>query len=84
MPTDDAAIAAYDPSLNNYDLALDPRCLWGWGGCGCMFGHACFRPLGHPGKCWDAGRPKRPGDLPCQQRQRPKNWDAKGRAEANR
>jgi hypothetical protein len=102
MPTDPTATAArhltsdyleavkfYDGKANKYDVALDPRCLWGWGpgdvaGCHCMFGHACFRPVGHPGKCWDGGDKPRPGDLPCEQRQRPKDWDAKGRAEANR
>ena len=80
-------VAYYNPAENDYDLSLDPRCLFGWGpgnvaGCHCMFGHACFRFLGHPGMCWDAGE-KRQGDPPCHQRKRPKDWDTKGRTEAN-
>lgn len=83
--TNDAEARSYDPAKNDYDLAKDPRCLWGWGppSCRCSFGHACFRAFGHPGKCVDGGE-RREGDLPCAQRQRPKDWDAHGRAEANR
>ena len=90
MTTDDAAASAYDPASNGYDLKMDPRCLWGWGppsrGCTCMFGHTCFRALGHKGKCWDAGGPLGPVEyrLPCDTAQRPKNWDTYGREEANR
>jgi hypothetical protein len=100
MPTDPTATAArhltsdyleavkmYDGKANNYNVALDPRCLFGWGPpdrCSCMFGHACFRPLGHPGKCWDGGNRPPKGEKACFQRQRPKDWDAKGRAESNR
>lgn len=88
--TADEIASMYDPAVNDYDLAKDPRCLYGWGpptrGCHCRFGHACFRALGHRGRCWDAG--ERPSTqmcpLPCHQVQRPKNWDASGRAEANR
>lgn len=77
---DDAAVF-YDPEPDGYDLTKDPRCLWGWGppDCHCRFGHACFRALGHPGKCADG-----PPDTPCARRQRPKDWDHAGRAEANR
>ena len=81
----DRQAAAYDPATNNYDLAKDPRCLWGWGPpdrqCGFRFGHACFRALGHPGDCGDLDRVPY---LPCERRKRPKDWDSKGRAEANR
>lgn len=87
--TDDMA-RRYDPATNDYDLATDPRCLWGWGpperGCDCRSGHACFRAFGHRGKCWDAGGPLGPvaDRLPCETVQRPKDWDAYGREEANR
>lgn len=91
MTAADDAAKFYDPAINDYELKADPRCLWGWGpgsrnGCRCMFGHACFRALGHRGKCWDAGGPL---DLPayrlkCATAQRPKNWDTRGREEANR
>lgn len=67
------AVEFYDPSANNYDLGKDPRCLWGWGNPGDRFGHACFLPLGHDGKCRDGH----------DRSQRPKNWDAVGRSEAN-
>lgn len=86
----DAAARYYDPASNGYDLDADPRCLWGWGpperGCTCRSGHACFRALGHPGKCWDAGGPLEPAPhrLKCDTAQRPKDWDSHGRAEANR
>ena len=83
-------IRSYDGRPNGYDLSKDPRCLWGWGpptkGCTCMFGHACFRPLGHPGECWDGGGPLDPvkDRRPCDTTMRPKDWDARGREEANR
>lgn len=64
----------------DYDLAKDPRCLWGWGP---SPGHVCFRPFGHDGMCWDGGdRPRRDG-VPHQTSKRPSDWDVKGRAEAN-
>lgn len=79
----DPDVAFYNPAENDYDLAKDPRCLWGWGppSCGCSFGHWCFRELGHPGKCDDGVEYNR---LACSKSQRPKDWDARGRAEANR
>jgi hypothetical protein len=81
----DAAAAAYDPAANGYDLDKDPRCLWGWGppvaGCRHRFGHTCFRALRHPGRCGD---PDEPPLQPCDRRQRPRDWDTRGRAEANR
>lgn len=84
----DAAASRYDPAVNDYRLADDPRCLWGWGppSCACMFGHACFRAVGHPGRCWDAGVPPREmgSPLKCWTAQRPKDWDAHGRAEASK
>lgn len=57
------------------------RCNWGWGppDCPCRFGHVCFKPFGHKGKCGE----KEVNPMPCDQRQRPADWDAKGRAEAN-
>lgn len=78
---DEAAIR-YDPAVNDYDLAKDPRCLYGWGppDCNHMFGHGCFRALGHPGKCAEPVS----DPLPCEKRQRPADWDTVGRAEANR
>jgi hypothetical protein len=88
--TRDEIASNYDPAVNDYDLAKDPRCCYGWGpperGCTHMFGHACFRALGHPGECWDAGdRPRPKADrLRCDTARRPKDWDATGRAEANR
>lgn len=81
------AVKFYDPAVDNYDLEKDPRCLYGWGPpvCRCGFGHGCFRPLGHRGKCWDGGEPARQGlTLPCERRQRPADWDSTGRTEANR
>ena len=80
----DPAVEFYDPKANDYELAKDPRCLWGWGppSCHCYSGHACFRELGHPGKC-DDGTEYDPR-WPCSKSQRPKDWDAHGRAEANR
>ena len=74
----DAAAERYDAEADGYDLSKDPRCLWGWGPPSCKhyFGHACFRALGHPGKCGYDSEDCR--------RQRPKDWDASGRAEANR
>lgn len=79
MSADDSLM--YDPAVHDYQLSMDPRCLWGWGPprCNHMFGHMCARPLGHPGKCHDATDTPR---LPCSSMQRPKNWDATGRAEA--
>lgn len=75
----------YDPASNDYDLSKDPRCLWGWGGCGCYFGHACFRELGHKGRCWEGGdKPIPKHDLKCASSLRPKNWDERGRAECNK
>ena len=66
-----------------YLLAKDPRCLWGWGppnhDCIHRHGHMCCREVGHPGRCADDMY----GD-PCERVQRPKDWDVKGRAEANR
>lgn len=73
----------YNGAVNDYDLAKDPRCLFGWGGCGHGFGHACFRQFGHKGKCWDAGDSP-VGEPACYQRQRPADWDRTGRVEANR
>lgn len=35
----DVEIAFYDPARDGYDLAKDPRCLWGCGGCSHRFGH---------------------------------------------
>jgi hypothetical protein len=63
----DPAVKFYDAAANGYDLAKDPRCLWGWGGYPCphMFGHFCSRELGHPGRCWDGGDRPRPDDRPC-------------------
>jgi hypothetical protein len=82
------SVAFYDPAANGYDLAQDRRCLFGWGppACDCGFGHSCFRPLGHRGRCWDAGEPPSQvvNRLPCMTKQRPMAWDAIGRAEANR
>lgn len=78
-----AGVKFYDPSANGYDLAKDPRCLWGWGDCGHGHGHACFRPYGHPGRCWDGGDRPGPGDGKCATSRRPANWDEQGRAEAN-
>ena len=74
----DEAAEYYNPAKDDYDLAKDPRCLWGWGppACHCRYGHACFRTLGHPGRCGYT-------DEGCR-RQRPKDWDTTGRAEANR
>src|SRR5262249_21136133 len=58
-------VANYDPATNDYDLAMDPRCLYGWGAnCHCPFGHACFREYGHKGQCWDGGE-RRADDLEC-------------------
>lgn len=78
----DPAVEFYDPQPNDYDLAKDPRCLWGWKplSCTCYSGHMCRRELGHPGRCDDINEAY---PLPCEKSQRPKNWDAKGRAEAN-
>jgi hypothetical protein len=80
----DPAVEFYDPQTNDYDLEKDPRCLYGWGppehGCDHhRFGHVCCRELGHPGECADDDV----GD-PCERVNRPSDWDAKGRAEANR
>lgn len=86
----DEEARSYNPAANGYQLSADPRCLWGWGpperGCTHPFGHACFRAFGHSGRCWDAGGPLPPvaDRFPCDTAQRPKDWDAKGRAEANR
>lgn len=73
----------YDPAVNDYRLADDPRCLFGWGPprCGHYFGHMCSRPFGHRGRCHDAVDPPR---LPCESVQRPKLWDSKLREECNR
>lgn len=82
-PEDEAA-ASYNPAGDGYDLARDPRCLWGWGpptgGCHHMFGHACFRALGHDGPCSE----NLSDPLPCEEQQRPHDWDHTGRAKANR
>lgn len=84
----DRIASNYDPARHDYRLADDPRCLWGWGppSCNCRFGHACFRAVGHPGRCWDAGTPPREVGNPigCETAQRPKDWDTHGRAEANK
>lgn len=79
---DDEAAFRYDPVAHDFDLTKDPRCLWGWGPpvCNHAFGHACFRAFGHAGRCGENVT----DPLPCERRQRPKNWDATGRAEANR
>jgi hypothetical protein len=80
----DPTVEFYDPAANGYDLAKDPRCLYGWGppqyGCTHMFGHMCCRELGHPGRCDDTNEYD---SRRCMKAQRPKNWDAHGRAEAN-
>lgn len=82
----DPTVQFYDPATNDYDLAKDPRCLYGWGppyrDCAHRSGHACFRELGHPGRCID--HPGWPPHDRCETAQRPKNWDATGRTEANR
>lgn len=74
----DHEAARHDPQAHDYDLAVDPRCLWGWGPPDCPhgWGHFCSRALGHAGLCGDDG-------LGCY-RKRPADWDAAGRAEANR
>lgn len=74
----DLKAADYDPAANDYNLATDPRCLWGWGPptCSHRTGHACFRALGHAGMCGDDGS----GCF----RKRPADWDVSGRVEANR
>lgn len=74
----DRAAAGHDPQAHGYDLAVDPRCLWGWGPptCAHVRGHACFRALGHDGLCGDDG-------TGCY-RKRPADWDGAGRLEANR
>jgi hypothetical protein len=81
----DPAVEFYDPATNNYRLADDPRCLYGWGppehGCNHRFGHMCCRELGHPGRCDDSSEYD---SQRCRKVQRPKNWDTHGRAEANR
>lgn len=81
----DPAVEFYDPAANGYRLADDPRCLYGWGpperGCHHRFGHMCCRELGHPGRCDDSTLFD---PAPCMKAQRPKDWDAAGRAEANR
>jgi hypothetical protein len=76
----DEAAATYDAAADNYVLTKDPRCLWGWGPPDChhVWGHACFRALGHPGRCGEGWE-----RTECPRR-RPSNWDAIGRAEANR
>jgi hypothetical protein len=80
----DRQASRYDPAENDYRLADDPRCLYGWGppACRCQFGHACFRAFGHPGRCWDAGdAPSTRGNpLDCDTAKRPKDWDTNGRA----
>lgn len=79
----DELALGYDPKPDGYDLSKDPRCLFGWGPPTChhMFGHACFRALGHPGRCGDV---EIHDHLPCERKQRPKRWDDELRAEANR
>lgn len=76
----DEAASGHDPQASGYDLAVDPRCLWGWGPPECQhrYGHACFRALGHGGLCGDLWEQE---ECP---RERPADWDATGRAEANR
>jgi hypothetical protein len=80
----DEAAAEYNPAANDYDLAKDPRCLYGWGGVasGCVhaYGHFCSRAVGHRGRCGTPGLSK---DYPCDTRQRPRHWDTTGRIEAN-
>lgn len=78
---EDEEASLYQPDKNNYDLSKDPRCLFGWGCRYHLLGHGCFRKLGHKGKCQDLVYPPR---LSCETRQRPKNWDTEGRAEANK
>lgn len=86
-----SAVVGYDPAANDYDLAKDPRCLFGWGppaeknpgtprSCRCSWGHGCIREFGHRGKCWDGLEDDQP---PCSRAQRPVDWDTTGRAEAN-
>lgn len=89
----DPKVMYYDPQPNDYALDKDPRCLFGWGpppeknpgtprDCNHnMFGHACVREYRHRGKCWDGDEWDAP---PCSKAQRPKDWDERGRAEANR
>jgi hypothetical protein len=83
-------VGFYDPAANGYDLDKDPRCLFGWGpppeknpgtppSCRCRFGHSCAREFKHPGKCWDGTE----GGPSCNRAQRPRDWDAQGRREAN-
>jgi len=76
----DEAASGHDPQASGYNLAADPRCLWGWGPPDCRhrMGHACFRALGHDGLCGDEFEQER-----CP-RTRPADWDTRGRAEANR
>ena len=90
MTHTDETARTYDPATNDYRLADDPRCLWGWGppdrGCTCRSGHACFRAFGHPGDCWDGGGPldSVAERRACDTARRPKDWDSHGRGEANR
>lgn len=78
----DRAAVQYNPTTHDFDLVRDPRCLYGWGPPDChhMFGHGCFRALGHDGLCGEYV----PDPLDCEVRQRPADWDGSGRAEANR
>jgi hypothetical protein len=76
-------VAFYDPNRNGYSLDSDPRCLWGWGDCGHMHGHACFRPARHAGRCWHMGDRPETDDPECYSAQRPNDWDDVGRTEAN-
>ncbi|SDD60070.1 hypothetical protein SAMN04488581_2634 [Mycolicibacterium neoaurum] len=85
-------IKFYDPVANNYDLAKDPRCLFGWGppseenqgtpkSCRCDWGHVCVFQFGHTGKCWDGVEQPTPS---CSRTWRPADWDSKQREECNR
>lgn len=77
----DPAVLHYDPKSNGYDIALDPRCLYGWGPPAQTHLGYCSRELGHPGLCVDHSL--YPGD-PGRTRRRPKNWDTRQREECNR
>lgn len=73
-------VGSYSPSVNGYDLAKDPRCLYGWDCPRTTFHHVCDRPYRHRGRCMVKGPPPR---FPCESARRPKNWDDKLRAECN-
>ena len=76
MTADWRIVIEYDPAEHDYDLAQDPRCLWGWEPAAHYpGGHGCIREYGHAGRC----------KCDCDVRkQRPLGWDERGRADANR